>query len=130
MKKNITFVLCIALSMAICACACSANTRSGEKTLYAQGLGAAYAAAASIYSASKTFVNSNVTENAIYLYVYENGCPVMLHVIAGEGGAATATGTFILDQSASLNSAEEVRTFLADNCYYLSDVSVKEAEKQ
>ncbi len=78
------------------------NAMAGTETL----------AAASICTASKTFVNDQVTEGVIYLYAYENGAPVAVTFLPGEDGAVAATGTFLLGDSFSLESLESMEGML------------------
>jgi len=58
--------------------------------------GADVLAAASLCTASKTFLNGEVSENVIYLYVYEDAVPAAVTFLPGEDGAVSATGMLIL----------------------------------
>lgn len=62
------------------------NATAGAETL----------AAAIVCTMSKTFVASNVTEDMLYLYQYETGCPIAVSFTAGEDGAVSASGCFLL----------------------------------
>lgn len=70
--------------------------------------GANILAATSICTATKTFVDPAVTENLIYLYTYENGVPVVVTFLPGEGGAVSASGMLILHDSFGAYSLEEL----------------------
>lgn len=58
--------------------------------------GTAALAAASLCTAEKLFVSGELTENEIYLYVYENATPAAVTFVMGENGAVAARGMFIL----------------------------------
>ena len=62
------------------------NATAGAETL----------AAASVCTMGKTFVASNVTQDTLYLYQYETGCPIAVNFTPGEGGAVSASGCFLL----------------------------------
>lgn len=78
------------------------NAMAGAETL----------AAASICSASEVFVDPGVTDNLIYLYVYEDAVPAVVVFLPGEGGAVSATGTLLLYDGFSLGSLEEIQGLL------------------
>lgn len=70
--------------------------------------GADTLAAASICTAGKVFVDPAVTDGVIYLYTYENGVPVAVTFLPGEDGAVSAGGTFLLGDSFSVDSLEDL----------------------
>lgn len=74
--------------------------------------GADVLAASSICSASKSFVSSELTENTIYLYLYEKAVPAAVVFLPGEGGAVSANGTLLLNDSFGRYSLEELRGVL------------------
>ncbi len=74
--------------------------------------GANVLAAASICTASKTFVNSEITENMIYLYTYENAKPVVITFIPGEDNTVSASGYFILCEEPETDTLEELKEYL------------------
>ncbi len=39
-----------------------------------------------VFSAQKSFVNKEIDENKVYLYVFEKGCPVLITFVEGEDG--------------------------------------------
>lgn len=53
-------------------------------------------------------------ENPIYLYTYENGNPVAVTFIAGEDGAVSASGTFVICDALTFESAEDVEAFFEE----------------
>lgn len=65
-------------------------------------------AAASACTAGKLFVSSELSGNMIYLYIYEDAAPVMVMFSAGEDGAVSASGTFILNDGADMSSADSI----------------------
>lgn len=58
--------------------------------------GTASLAAASICTAGTLFVDKGLTENTLYLYVFENAVPAAVVFLPGEDGAVSATGMLIL----------------------------------
>lgn len=65
-------------------------------------------AVSSICTHGKTFVDDSITDNTIYLYVYEDALPIAVTFTVGEGGAVSASGTFIMYDGFSCGSVEEV----------------------
>ena len=53
-------------------------------------------AAASICTAGKTFVSTELEENVIYLYTYRYAAPVAVTFTKGEDNTVSATGSFVL----------------------------------
>lgn len=78
-------------------------------------------AASSVCTMGKTFVSEEVAENQIYLYTYENGKPVAVTFVVGEGGSVSASGTFVMYDEFTCGSAEEIETFFSE-----FDVEVEE----
>lgn len=76
--------------------------------------GAAILAASSVCTVSKTFVNWELEENesTIYLYTYENATPIAVSFLAGEDGAVSATGTFLLYENFHAESEQAIRDSL------------------
>ena len=70
--------------------------------------GADALAAASICTASKSFVNGQVAENVIYLYTYRDAVPAAVTFFPGEGGAVYASGMLILHDSFGAYRLEEL----------------------
>ena len=72
--------------------------------------GAENLAAASICTASKTFVDENADDDIIYLYTYDNAVPIAVTFMAGDNKSVSANGVFVMDDKLSLDSAEEIET--------------------
>jgi len=51
------------------------------------------------FSAQKSFVNKEMDANKVYLYVFENGCPILIIFSAGEEGSFRAIGYFIINDT-------------------------------
>lgn len=74
--------------------------------------GANNLAATSVCSMGKVFVKKDLSENVIYIYTYENAVPVAVTFTAGEDGAVSAGGNFIVHEEFTCGSAEEIKAFL------------------
>lgn len=70
--------------------------------------GVNYLAATSVCTIGKTFVSDEAAENQIYFYTYENGNPIAVAFLFGEDGAVSASGTFVICEGFTFDSAEEV----------------------
>lgn len=79
-------------------------------------------AASSVCTVGKTFVNGNVTEDVIYLYVYENAIPVAVTFTIGENQAVSASGIFIMYDGFTCGSADEIKSFFNDITVNVSEV--------
>lgn len=84
-------------------------------------------AASSVCTVGKTFVDENVTENVIYLYVYENAIPVAVIFTIGEDQAVSASGIFIMYDGFTCSSADEIRSFF-NNIDIAVDITVDVSE--
>ena len=71
-------------------------------------------AASSVCTVGKTFVDENATENAIYLYTYENATPVAVTFTVGEDQAVSASGVFVMYDGFTCGSAYEIKSFFSD----------------
>ena len=71
--------------------------------------GAYAVAAASMYTASKTFVSDELKESMIYLYTFEEGVPVAVTFLKGEDNTVSAGGQFLLIDHFSI---EEIQSLL------------------
>ena len=80
-------------------------------------------AVSSICTHGKTFVDDSITENTIYLYVYEDALPIAVTFTVGEDGAVSASGTFIMYDGFSCGSVEEV-----EESFRAFDVEVSEID--
>ncbi len=63
--------------------------------------GMAAIAAAGVCTAGKSFVSSELDENVIYLYTFENAVPAAVSFIPGENGAVSASGILVLNSAVS-----------------------------
>ena len=71
-------------------------------------------AASSVCTVGKTFVDENATENAIYLYTYENATPVAVTFTVGEDQSVFASGVFVMYDGFTCGSADEIKSFFSD----------------
>ena len=80
----------------------------------AQG-GSTALAATSICTTGKTFVSTELTENMIYVYTYENAMSVAVTFIKGEDSAVSATATLLIRDGladSSIGGAAELLNML------------------
>ena len=91
-----------------------------------QQLGASYLATASVYSVSKSFVSSEISEDVIYLYTFDTGYPIMVTFVTGDNGAVTAYGTFILSNELIDADLSQVEDLMKMTC--LSGYKVEKLE--
>ena len=87
--------------------------------------GTANLATASVFTAGKTFVDENATENVIYLYTYENAVPVAVTFIVGEDHAVSASGVFVMYDGFISYSADEIKFSINS---FLSGIDVEISE--
>ena len=80
-------------------------------------------AASSVCTVGKTFVSENVTENVIYIYVYEGTTPVAVTFTLGEDHTVSATGTFIFYDGFTCRSAEEIHSVFSDITVNVTEVT-------
>ena len=85
--------------------------------------GATNLAAMSICTAGKTFVNEELSEDVIYLYVYENAAPTAVTFIKGDDGTVSATGTFLLCEELNTESEQSVSEFFGELGVEVSAIS-------
>ena len=95
------------------------NARSGSTNV----------AVSSIYSVETSFLSDKVDENAIYIYTYESGFPVMITFVTNENGITNANGAFIMDDQFSGTTVEEVKDYVRKTIY-LSNCEVKQIEAE
>ena len=76
-----------------------------------------------VFSAQKSFVNKEMDANKIYLYVFENGCPILITFVAGEDGSFRAIGYFIINDTFVTDDEHSI----IESCKVLgiNDVTVK-----
>lgn len=80
------------------------NSRSGTAAL----------ATSSVYTASKTFVNSETKESTIYLYTFQNSNPIAVVFTTGEDSTVTATGTFLMADGFDAASVEQLQALFQE----------------
>ena len=62
----------------------------------------------SIFSAQKIFANGNIDEIKTYLFVFENGNPIMMIYTPGDNGSFRASGFFIINDSFATDSESTI----------------------
>lgn len=87
--------------------------------------GASSVAAASIYTAGKNFVSKELSEDTIYIYTFADSYPVMVTFTPGEGGAASASGSFILDDEFKSDGEQDIDMLLESTYYILGGKAEK-----
>ena len=63
---------------------------------------------ATVYSVQKAFVCAEVTENTVYLYVYETGCPILITLLPTGDGAVKVTLNLIVSDEFDASSPETI----------------------
>ena len=76
--------------------------------------GATNLAAMSVCTAGKTFVNEEISEDLIYLYVYEDAAPAAVTFVRGDEGTVSVTGTFLLSEDLNTESEQTVSEFFSE----------------
>ena len=71
-------------------------------------------AASSVLTLGKSFVDSTLTEDVIYIYTFENAFPVAVTFSVGENGAVSAGGNFIMYEEFTCGSITEVQEFFGE----------------
>ena len=71
-------------------------------------------AASSVLTLGKSFVDSTLTEDVIYIYTFENAFPVAVTFSVGENGAVSADGNFIMYEEFTCGSIAEVQEFFSE----------------
>jgi len=71
-------------------------------------------AASSVLALGKSFVDTALTEEVIYIYAFENAFPVAVTFTIGENGAVTAGGNFVMYEDFTCRSLEEVQEFFGE----------------
>lgn len=69
-------------------------------------------AATSIISVKDVFTKPDMNGNAIYIYYYEDACPVIIDYVRYDDGAVSAYCTVIPDSSMKLDEEEGVKAFI------------------
>lgn len=76
--------------------------------------GAQNLAASAICAAGKTFVDEGLTENVIYLYIFEDCPPAAVTFTPGEDGAVSASSLFLLYDAVDWTDEAALRAFFAE----------------
>lgn len=91
------------------------RAQSALPTMINSRQGAEVLAASSICVAGKTFVsNESVEEGKLYLYLYEDGCPVIVHFAPGEDNSVRAQGMLLFGEELRHMDPEGLETLLAE----------------
>ncbi len=90
--------------------------------------GASKQARIAIVTASELFTCEGLRENTVfhYLYVFQEGLPVIVTYHVGRDGAVQATGKFMINKELNLTSEEEMKDYIARNCSALRNVTVEQ----
>lgn len=75
------------------------NVQSGNESL----------AASSMYCAQKCFTNRKLEENTIYLYVFEDACPIAISFTMSGKDTIRATGYFIINDEFDTDDEDSIR---------------------
>ncbi len=84
--------------------------------------GSTAVAAVSVTTATKTFVNKSISANTVYLYMYDDGCPVLVSFVCGEDNTVYAQGQYIFAE----DMADDVEGFFKK--FPITGLTVKELE--
>lgn len=87
--------------------------------------GAEELAASSICTQGKTFVDDSITDNTIFLYVYEDALPIAVIFTVGEDGCVSAAGTFIMYDKFECSSVSEIKKSFSAFDVEVSEVDYK-----
>lgn len=82
-------------------------------------------AASSVLTLGKSFVDSSITEDVIYIYTFENAFPVAVSFTVGENGAVSAGGNFIMYEEFTCGSVAEVQEFFSEFGAVVAEVDLK-----
>lgn len=79
--------------------------------------------ATTVFTAQKSFTNKNMDINKIYLYVFENGCPVAVTFVSDGDDTFRAIGNFIINDTFATDDDNSIK----ESCEALgiNDVTVK-----
>lgn len=82
-------------------------------------------AASSVLTLGKSFVDSSLTEDVIYIYTFENALPVAVSFTVGENGSVSAGGNFIMYEEFTCGSVAEVQEFFSEFGAEVTEVEVE-----
>ncbi len=79
-------------------------------------------------TATELFTCEGIRENTVfhYLYVFQEGLPVIVTYHVGRDGAVQATGKFMTNKELNLTSEEELTDYIARNYSVLRNVTVEQ----
>ncbi|MBE6694287.1 MAG: hypothetical protein E7589_05955 [Ruminococcaceae bacterium] len=89
------------------------NQRSGAEAI----------SVSSAFSARKTFASKSIDAYKIYLYVFENGCPIAITFVANSDGSFSAVGHFIINDAFVTNDEYSIQQ--SCEASGIKDVTVK-----
>ncbi len=85
--------------------------------------GAEKLAAASICTIGTSFIDKNLSENVMYLYVYENSAPVIVNFSpAGNDNIVNTSGMFIFNENFSTDIFESLKEFFTEMSVEITEV--------
>ena len=82
-------------------------------SLINKGSGTEAMVVSSVFSAKKTFVCEEIKKNTVYLYVYENGYPIVITFIPGESGSVRVSGQLIINDDFYTDDAAKIESSCA-----------------
>ena len=81
---------------------------------------------ASIFNATKCFVDESIKENEYLLYVFEPGCSMLISFVPHEDGAVSASGVLVLNDDFKTDSEEQIeQSFKELGCGEISVNKIK-----
>ncbi len=92
----------------------NSNMHHAASSLVTYGGNLDVVTATAVCTASKTFVLDDITENTVYLYVYENAVPAIVTYTVGEGGAVSASAKFVFDDTFRTDTVNAIERFFAE----------------
>ena len=82
-------------------------------------------AASSVLTLGKSFIDSTLAEDVIYIYTFENAFPVAVTFTVGENGAVSAGGNFIMYEEFICGSIAEVQEFFSEFGAVVTELEMK-----
>ena len=82
-------------------------------------------AASSVLTLGKSFVDSTLAEDVIYIYTFENALPVAVSFTVGENGSVSAGGNFIMYEEFTCGSVAEVQEFFSEFGAEVTEIELK-----
>ena len=80
-------------------------------------------AVSTVFTAQKTYASKDIDANKIYLYVFENGCPIAVSFVTTGEDALRANGRFIMNDAFIVEDENSIKT--SCEALGLHDVTVK-----